>query len=151
MEYQIHSNQLKIDSRRSAVVLWFRLLSAGRNLSILNVSSILAIFMHSDDEPRKRTARACDSCYRRKVSKAIIVAAVIGSLNCGCWVGWLYQIKCDAAQPQCEWCSHHDLPCTYDRVVTRKRKAADDAGYAQIYFTFYSFLLLSFTVFWLLV
>ncbi|CAI7623579.1 unnamed protein product [Penicillium pancosmium] len=59
--------------------------------------------MHSDDEPRKRTARACDSCYRRK-------------------------IKCDATQPQCEWCSHHNLPCTYDRVVTRKRKTRDDDG-----------------------
>ncbi|KAJ5112752.1 hypothetical protein N7532_000797 [Penicillium argentinense] len=59
--------------------------------------------MHPDDEPRKRTARACDSCYRRK-------------------------IKCDAAQPQCNWCSHHNLPCTFDRVVQRKRRPTDDGG-----------------------
>ncbi|KAJ5670977.1 transcriptional regulator family: Fungal Specific TF [Penicillium longicatenatum] len=51
-------------------------------------------------EPRKRTARACDSCYRRK-------------------------IKCDATLPQCNWCSHHNLPCTFDRVVQRKRKPED--------------------------
>ncbi|KAJ5526367.1 transcriptional regulator family: Fungal Specific TF [Penicillium frequentans] len=52
-------------------------------------------------EPRKRTARACDSCYRRK-------------------------IKCDATLPQCNWCSHHNLPCTFDRVVQRKRKPEND-------------------------
>ncbi|GIK05589.1 hypothetical protein Aspvir_009702 [Aspergillus viridinutans] len=46
---------------------------------------------------RRRTARACDSCYKRK-------------------------IKCDAAVPQCNWCSHHDIPCTFDRVIRRKRK-----------------------------
>ncbi|KAJ5923844.1 hypothetical protein N7466_008031 [Penicillium verhagenii] len=57
--------------------------------------------MNSSDEPRKRTARACDSCYRRK-------------------------IKCDAAVPQCNWCSHHNLPCTFNRVVQRKRKPEDD-------------------------
>ncbi|KAJ5172040.1 transcriptional regulator family: Fungal Specific TF [Penicillium capsulatum] len=57
--------------------------------------------LQSEDEPRKRTSRACDSCYRRK-------------------------IKCDAAVPQCNWCSHHNLPCTFDRVVHRKRKHDDD-------------------------
>ncbi|EAL88852.1 C6 transcription factor, putative [Aspergillus fumigatus Af293] len=46
---------------------------------------------------RRRTARACDSCYKRK-------------------------IKCDAAVPQCNWCSHHNIPCTFDRVIRRKRK-----------------------------
>ncbi|KAJ5113169.1 transcriptional regulator family: Fungal Specific TF [Penicillium angulare] len=57
--------------------------------------------MDQVDESRKRTARACDSCYKRK-------------------------IKCDAASPKCNWCSHHNLPCTFDRVVQRKRKQKDD-------------------------
>ncbi|CAI7654452.1 unnamed protein product [Penicillium glandicola] len=39
----------------------------------------------SEDQPRMRTSRACDSCYKRK-------------------------IKCDAALPQCNWCSHHNIP-----------------------------------------
>ncbi|KAJ5175808.1 uncharacterized protein N7482_001685 [Penicillium canariense] len=54
----------------------------------------------SDDERPKRTARACDSCYKRK-------------------------IKCDAAAPQCNWCSHHNLPCTFERAIQRKRKTED--------------------------
>ncbi|PYI14703.1 hypothetical protein BO86DRAFT_302907 [Aspergillus japonicus CBS 114.51] len=56
----------------------------------------------SDEEtrrPRKRIARACDSCFKRK-------------------------IKCDGAQPQCNWCSHHDIPCKFERVTVRKRKIA---------------------------
>ncbi|GKZ93222.1 transcriptional regulator family: Fungal Specific TF [Aspergillus niger] len=59
----------------------------------------------SEEDPqkhRKRISRACDSCYKRK-------------------------IKCDAAVPQCNWCSHHDIPCTFNRVITRKRKAKTDA------------------------
>ncbi|KAJ6014176.1 transcriptional regulator family: Fungal Specific TF [Penicillium herquei] len=56
--------------------------------------------MNQPDEPRRRTARACDSCYKRK-------------------------IKCDAAVPQCNWCSHHNLPCTFNRVVQRKRKTEE--------------------------
>ncbi|KAJ6011747.1 hypothetical protein N7522_002102 [Penicillium canescens] len=59
------------------------------------------------DEPRKRAARACDSCYKRK-------------------------IKCDAAVPQCNWCSHHNIPCTFDRVVHRKRKGGDDEGRPKV-------------------
>ncbi|KAL4779781.1 hypothetical protein BJX76DRAFT_351496 [Aspergillus varians] len=54
----------------------------------------------SDEETRqlsKRTARACDACYKRK-------------------------IKCDAAVPKCNWCSHHDTPCTFERKVRRARK-----------------------------
>ncbi|KAK9319400.1 hypothetical protein V1517DRAFT_332708 [Lipomyces orientalis] len=46
---------------------------------------------------RKRTARACDSCYRKK-------------------------IQCDAAPKQCNWCKHHDLDCTFDRVIGGSRK-----------------------------
>ncbi|KAI9376625.1 hypothetical protein BJX61DRAFT_530779 [Aspergillus egyptiacus] len=45
----------------------------------------------------KRTPRACDACYKRK-------------------------IKCDAAVPQCNWCSHHDSPCTFERKTRRTRK-----------------------------
>ncbi|KAB8237996.1 putative C6 transcription factor [Aspergillus alliaceus] len=54
----------------------------------------------SEDEirpSRKRTARACDACYKRK-------------------------IKCDAAVPQCNWCSHHNIPCTFERVIRQRRK-----------------------------
>ncbi|RDW63234.1 Zn(II)2Cys6 transcription factor [Aspergillus mulundensis] len=40
---------------------------------------------------RGRIARSCDACYSRK-------------------------IKCDAAAPKCDWCSHHRLACTYDRL-----------------------------------
>ncbi|KAJ9133264.1 C6 transcription factor (Fungal specific transcription factor) [Pleurostoma richardsiae] len=43
--------------------------------------------------------RACDSCYRRK-------------------------IQCDAAEPRCEWCEHHDLACTFNRVSRRKARGA---------------------------
>ncbi|KAE8356959.1 Zn(II)2Cys6 transcription factor [Aspergillus coremiiformis] len=58
------------------------------------------IVERSEDEipqPRKRTVRACDACYRRK-------------------------IKCDAAMPQCNWCSHHNIPCTFERVIQKRRK-----------------------------
>ncbi|KAL2170719.1 hypothetical protein VTG60DRAFT_4466 [Thermothelomyces hinnuleus] len=41
--------------------------------------------------------RACDSCYRRK-------------------------IQCDAASPRCDWCRHHDLPCTFDRPISTRRR-----------------------------
>ncbi|KAL2819708.1 hypothetical protein BJX63DRAFT_445304 [Aspergillus granulosus] len=51
----------------------------------------------------KRTARACDACYKRK-------------------------IKCDAALPKCNWCSHHDIPCTFERKVRRSRKIAGAKG-----------------------
>ncbi|KAH7310276.1 hypothetical protein BKA65DRAFT_164985 [Rhexocercosporidium sp. MPI-PUGE-AT-0058] len=41
---------------------------------------------------------ACDSCYKRK-------------------------IQCDAVQPQCNWCHHHKIACTFSRVPrTRKSK-----------------------------
>ncbi|KAL4990828.1 hypothetical protein BDW68DRAFT_185335 [Aspergillus falconensis] len=56
----------------------------------------------SDEEPpqpSKRTVRACDACYKRK-------------------------IKCDAAVPRCNWCSHHDSPCTFERKVRRTLKRA---------------------------
>ncbi|KAJ5300033.1 transcriptional regulator family: Fungal Specific TF [Penicillium atrosanguineum] len=57
--------------------------------------------MHSSDEPRKRTRRACDPCYQRK-------------------------IKCDGALPQCNWCSHHGLSCTFDRAIKRKQKDEEE-------------------------
>ncbi|PYI06404.1 hypothetical protein BO78DRAFT_418807 [Aspergillus sclerotiicarbonarius CBS 121057] len=39
---------------------------------------------------RRRVCTACDACHRRK-------------------------IQCDAAEPRCNWCSHHDTPCTFSR------------------------------------
>ncbi|KAL1960695.1 hypothetical protein VTO42DRAFT_6525 [Malbranchea cinnamomea] len=62
----------------------------------------MSVSTRSEDETPevlrpKRTQRACDSCYKRK-------------------------IKCDAAVPQCNWCHHHDLPCTFTRVTRRSRK-----------------------------
>ncbi|KAL1843555.1 hypothetical protein VTJ49DRAFT_1148 [Mycothermus thermophilus] len=48
--------------------------------------------------------RACDSCYQRK-------------------------IQCDAATPRCDWCRHHDLPCTFNRPIsTRRRGKAKKCG-----------------------
>ncbi|KAK4152099.1 hypothetical protein C8A00DRAFT_44791 [Chaetomidium leptoderma] len=41
--------------------------------------------------------RACDSCYQRK-------------------------IQCDAAAPRCDWCRHHDLPCTFNRPISTRRR-----------------------------
>ncbi|CAG7970150.1 unnamed protein product [Penicillium salamii] len=38
--------------------------------------------------------RACDTCFKRK-------------------------IKCDAEFPQCNWCKHHGLACTYNRIAGR--------------------------------
>ncbi|RFU73692.1 c6 zinc finger domain [Trichoderma arundinaceum] len=46
---------------------------------------------------RGRRAKACDSCSRRK-------------------------IQCDAEVPQCNWCRHHDLACTYHRLVAKAKK-----------------------------
>ncbi|KAL4972284.1 putative C6 transcription factor [Aspergillus desertorum] len=43
---------------------------------------------------RRRKCRACDSCFRKK-------------------------IKCDSAVPQCNWCHHHDLLCSYSRNATQ--------------------------------
>lgn len=63
----------------------------------------------SEDESlrsRQRTARACDSCYKRK-------------------------IKCDAAIPQCNWCSHHSIPCTFTRVTQRRRKEKGNGNSQQ--------------------
>ncbi|KAK9241934.1 hypothetical protein V1506DRAFT_131406 [Lipomyces tetrasporus] len=53
-----------------------------------------------DRDHRTRTSRACDSCYKRK-------------------------IKCDADIPQCNWCKHHNLSCTFTRLVRRGRKKPD--------------------------
>ncbi|KAL3429568.1 hypothetical protein BDV09DRAFT_190020 [Aspergillus tetrazonus] len=46
---------------------------------------------HKLPKRRGRIARSCDACYLRK-------------------------IKCDAATPKCDWCSHHDLACTFTRL-----------------------------------
>ncbi|PYH92392.1 hypothetical protein BO71DRAFT_357387 [Aspergillus ellipticus CBS 707.79] len=48
--------------------------------------------------PLRRTARACDSCHRRK-------------------------IQCDTSTP-CNWCRHHNLDCTFDRPIggTKRKK-----------------------------
>lgn len=27
------------------------------------------------------------------------------------------QIQCDAESPQCNWCKHHNLACTYSRLA----------------------------------
>ncbi|PWY69084.1 hypothetical protein BO70DRAFT_382626 [Aspergillus heteromorphus CBS 117.55] len=50
--------------------------------------------------PLRRTARACDSCHRRK-------------------------IQCDTSIP-CNWCRHHNLDCTFDRPIggSKRRKAS---------------------------
>ncbi|ORY72148.1 uncharacterized protein BCR38DRAFT_331904 [Pseudomassariella vexata] len=53
--------------------------------------------MGSNATSRKR---ACDSCHRRKACQTI---------------------QCDAAAPQCNWCEHHGLTCTFTRI-TRPRK-----------------------------
>ncbi|KAI9369631.1 hypothetical protein BJX61DRAFT_518744 [Aspergillus egyptiacus] len=49
----------------------------------------------SDHRPRKAARRprrrACDTCHRRK-------------------------IRCDAGFPQCNWCQHQNLACTYNRI-----------------------------------
>ncbi|PWY73886.1 hypothetical protein BO94DRAFT_238336 [Aspergillus sclerotioniger CBS 115572] len=45
---------------------------------------------------RPRICRACDACYKRK-------------------------IQCDAATPRCNWCHHHDLPCTFKRNQERNQ------------------------------
>ncbi|KAK2015775.1 fungal-specific transcription factor domain-containing protein [Colletotrichum eremochloae] len=48
--------------------------------------------------------RACDSCHRRK-------------------------IQCDGAVPQCNWCKHHSMDCTFLRATkVKKRVAAAKAG-----------------------
>ncbi|KAE8160854.1 hypothetical protein BDV40DRAFT_204171 [Aspergillus tamarii] len=44
--------------------------------------------------PKRQRRRACDSCFKRK-------------------------IQCDTEFPQCNWCKHHNLACTYSRLQTR--------------------------------
>ncbi|KAJ6020285.1 hypothetical protein N7499_003563 [Penicillium canescens] len=70
------------------------------------------------DEPRKKATHACDSCYKRK-------PLTYSAANAA-------KVKCDAAVPQCIWCSHHNIPCTFDRVVHRKRKGGDDEGCPKV-------------------
>ncbi|KAE8333784.1 hypothetical protein BDV39DRAFT_1516 [Aspergillus sergii] len=41
------------------------------------------------------------------------------------------QIKCDAAVPQCNWCSHHNIPCTFERVIHKRRKDKTNANTQQ--------------------
>ncbi|KAK1979593.1 fungal-specific transcription factor domain-containing protein [Colletotrichum cereale] len=43
--------------------------------------------------------RACDSCHRRK-------------------------IQCDGAVPQCNWCKHHSMACTFHRATKVKKRAS---------------------------
>ncbi|RAK81355.1 uncharacterized protein BO72DRAFT_444417 [Aspergillus fijiensis CBS 313.89] len=52
--------------------------------------------------PLRRTARACDSCHRRK-------------------------IQCDPSIP-CNWCRHHDLDCTFNRPIggSKRKRAANE-------------------------
>ncbi|RDH28566.1 fungal-specific transcription factor domain-domain-containing protein [Aspergillus welwitschiae] len=54
--------------------------------------------------PLRRTARACDSCHRRK-------------------------IQCDTSVP-CNWCRHHNLDCTFDRPVggNKRKKTTQPAN-----------------------
>ncbi|RAK98990.1 uncharacterized protein BO80DRAFT_142403 [Aspergillus ibericus CBS 121593] len=59
----------------------------------------------ADARPRQRRRRvctACDACHRRK-------------------------IQCDTVQPRCNWCSHHDTPCTYSRYHRVKTAKAGSA------------------------
>lgn len=50
-----------------------------------------------EPQKRKRITKACDVCYNKK-------------------------IKCDGATPQCEWCAHRGLQCSYERKIVRKRR-----------------------------
>ncbi|PYH47041.1 Zn(II)2Cys6 transcription factor [Aspergillus saccharolyticus JOP 1030-1] len=60
----------------------------------------------SSAPPLRRTARACDSCHRRK-------------------------IQCEAPIP-CNWCRHHNLDCTFNRPIGgSKRKRATNEPTAQ--------------------
>ncbi|KIV94631.1 hypothetical protein PV10_02381 [Exophiala mesophila] len=47
--------------------------------------------------PPRRACHACDSCHRRK-------------------------IKCDGSTPPCDWCRHHNVTCTFNRVKGGRRK-----------------------------
>ncbi|XP_014558859.1 hypothetical protein COCVIDRAFT_35910 [Bipolaris victoriae FI3] len=51
-----------------------------------------------ESQKRKRITKACDVCYNKK-------------------------IKCDGATPQCEWCAHRGLQCSYERKIVRKRRS----------------------------
>lgn len=63
-----------------------------------------------------------------------------GMSTCFCWTQhhvnlttflWDQQIQCDAEFPQCNWCKHHNLACTYNRI----RKQADAwYGYDSMFY-----------------
>lgn len=87
-------------------------------------------------QSRKRTARACDSCYKRKV---LVATYVLGKVNRALMCGAFppprcsLQIKCDAAVPQCNWCSHHNIPCTFERTIQKKRREKSQGpGYVVV-------------------
>ncbi|UNI23910.1 hypothetical protein JDV02_009701 [Purpureocillium takamizusanense] len=43
------------------------------------------------------------------------------------------QIQCDASETgaRCDWCLHHNLPCTFDRVRGRKKRPSAEAAARQ--------------------
>ncbi|KAE8362147.1 hypothetical protein BDV27DRAFT_166408 [Aspergillus caelatus] len=57
--------------------------------------------MPNDPVPRRVTA--CDACYKRK-------------------------IKCDRIGPQCNWCLHHGMNCTYSSDLRSKRRRQDSSS-----------------------
>ncbi|ODA77254.1 hypothetical protein RJ55_06881 [Drechmeria coniospora] len=55
--------------------------------------------------------RACDACYKRKIQ---------------CYSS---EAGGDAA---CDWCQHHDLACTFDRVSRRKKRVTETGSRASL-------------------
>ncbi|CAH0028094.1 unnamed protein product [Clonostachys rhizophaga] len=79
--------------------------------------------------------KACDTCYKRKVG--FDSYALSNSSNSGPWPWSIadgIQIQCSIPAPNspCNWCSHHDLQCTFDREVPRVSKSRDRATSGEI-------------------
>lgn len=51
-----------------------------------------------------------------------LVFCVVAYVSLGLKLERKLQIKCDAAKPQCNWCHHHDIQCTFSRTRGRRKK-----------------------------
>lgn len=80
--------------------------------------------------------RACDSCHKKKVrscsytsiERLILIFLVLSTYLFDLSILRDHEndnnlkIHCDRRLPKCDWCLHHDLSCTFNRIQTNTRK-----------------------------
>ncbi|QGI86838.1 hypothetical protein CEK25_013567 [Fusarium fujikuroi] len=68
---------------------------------------------------RGRKPRACDSCRRKKVGFPPLTLPSWSSEA----VALQRAIQCDRAVPQCDYCQHHGLTCSYNQAAKTEGSA----------------------------